>query len=172
MPPNQPWTRRPSRRAAVLVAGLVMLVAVALAQSISETPSSTTPTVSSTAIATIAPPAGRVLLKDSGASTDRRTGSRSGEPFEPTLDSYQTDHFIAPATWRLAYAYYCSENAGTFPNFAVWVESFRTPGPKPILLESEPRSVDGSQVVTIHGGGEVWLRVETMCSWQVRAEEI
>jgi hypothetical protein len=169
--PDEPWTTRPGCRAVVLLGGLLVLALVALVQVISRTPTSTTATSNSIAIPTIAPPAGRVLLEDSGASTDRRTGSRSGEPFEPTLDTYQTEHFIAPPTWRLAYTYHCSENAGTFPNFAVEVESLRTPGPQPSSFQSERLSVDGSRVVTIHGGGEVWLRVDTICHWRVRAEE-
>ncbi|MGC2131048.1 MAG: hypothetical protein WA629_13235 [Candidatus Aquilonibacter sp.] len=74
----------------------------------------------------------------------------------------QTQRFEAPNEWAIIYTFDCS-NFGQSGNFAISVEGDTTD------LAANQLAARGHDVNYEHGGGNVYLSINSECDWHVRA---
>jgi len=150
----RPWYRK---KRFWLLGIIVLLIIIGIAASASGGKGSPSPTTaasvattttsstSTTAPTTTVPPAPKVLLTMSGSGIQTTT------------------KFTTPTTWTLSWSYTCSTAGTDSGNFIVTVNGATTDGGVNEL------GAGSSGVQHFHSGGNVYLGINSECSWKVTA---
>ncbi len=81
--------------------------------------------------------------------------------------SKSTQTFMAPSTWTLDYSYDCS-SFGSQGNFQIFI--FNGSGAMVPLSGPNQLGMSGSDTEYYHSGGQLYLEINSECSWTVTAK--